>query len=157
MFRRRRTKRREYTSPAHLSGFGWSAGGIIIGRAITERPDLFGAAIIGVGALDRLRQETTANGVTNINEFGTTRTEPGFQALFVMSAYAHVGNRTPCPAVLLLTGTNNPRVVPWQVTKMAARQQAATTSGKPVLLRVEYGGGHQGGPRKSSSWNRRLT
>jgi prolyl oligopeptidase len=65
-----------YTSPAQLSGFGASAGGIMIGRAITERPDLFGSAIIDVGCLDMLRQETTANGVPNIPEFGSTKTKP---------------------------------------------------------------------------------
>ena len=95
--------------------------------------------------MDMLRQETTANGVTNINEFGSTKTKPGFESLYAMSAYAHVKHHTLYPAVLLLTGTNDPRVDPWQVTKMTARLQAATSSGKPILLRVQYGGGHQGG------------
>jgi prolyl oligopeptidase len=125
--------------------FGGSAGGILIGRAITERPDLFGSAIIMVGVLDTLRFETTANGVPNIPEFGSTKTKPGFDALYVMSAYAHVKDLTPYPGVLLLTGINDPRVDPWQPAKMAARLQAATSSGKPILLRVDYGGGHGGG------------
>jgi prolyl oligopeptidase len=62
-----------------------------------------------------------------------------------MSAYAHVKDHTPYPVVLLLTGINDPRVDSWQPAKMGARLQAATTSGKPVLLRVDYGGGHGGG------------
>ncbi len=132
----------KYTSPARLSGLGASAGGILIGRAVTERPDLFGAAIISVGWSDMLRTETTSNGVPNIAEFGSTKTEQGFRELYAMSAYYHVRDTTAYPAVLLSTGANDPRVDPWQSAKMAARLQAATTSGKPVLLRVDYEGGH---------------
>jgi len=135
----------KYTSPGRLSGFGASAGGILIGRAITERPHLFGAAIIGVGLLDMLRFETTENGFGNIGEFGSTKTEAGFQALYAMSAYHHVKAQTAYPAILLYTGINDPRVDPWEPAKMTARLQAATTSGKPVLLRVDYAGGHGGG------------
>jgi prolyl oligopeptidase len=136
---------RKYTSPARLAGTGGSAGGILIGRAITERPDLFGAAIIDVGMLDALRTETSANGETNIPEFGTVKTEEGFKALYTMSAYHQVKDQTPYPAVLLTTGMNDPRVDPWEPGKMTARLQAATSSGKPVLLRIDYGGGHGGG------------
>jgi prolyl oligopeptidase len=135
---------KKYTSPAHLAGWSGSAGGILIGRAITERPDLFGAAIISSGILEALRSETTANGVPNIPEFGSTKTEAGFKALYAMSAYHHVKDRTPYPAVLLMAGINDPRVDPWESAKMAARLQAATSSGKPILPRVEYAGGHAG-------------
>jgi prolyl oligopeptidase len=135
---------KKYTSPAHLAGQGQSAGGILIGRAITERPELFGAAVIGSGLLDALRSETTANGVGNMPEFGSTKTEDGFKALDAMSAYHHVQDRTPYPAVLLTVGINDPRVDPWESAKMTARLQAATSSGKPVLLRVDYAGGHGG-------------
>lgn len=133
-----------YTSPERLSGAGGSAGGILIGRAITERPDLFVAADIQVGLLDALRNETTANGVPNIPELGSTKTEAGFQALYAMSAYHHVENGTRYPAVLIETGINDPRVDPWESAKMTARLQAATISGKPILLRVDYAGGHGG-------------
>jgi prolyl oligopeptidase len=133
---------KKYTSPAHLAGDGRSAGGILIGRAITERPDLFGAAIMVSGVLDALRYETTANGVGNVPEFGSTQTEDGFKALYAMSAYHHVKDRTAYPAVLITAGINDPRVDPWESAKMTARLQAATSSGKPVLLRVDYGGGH---------------
>ena len=134
----------KYTSPQRLAGTGTSAGGILIGRAITERPDLFGAAIDSVGCSDMLRMETTANGIPNIDEFGSTKTEEGYKALYAMSAYHHVLDHTAYPAVLLETGANDPRVDPWEMAKMAARLQAATASGKPVLLRVEYEGGHAG-------------
>jgi prolyl oligopeptidase len=134
----------KYTSPASLAGEGGSAGGILIGRTITERPDVLGAAIDVVGCSDMLRAETTANGVPNIAEFGSTKTEDGFKTLYAMSAYHHIQDRTAYPAVLLETGINDPRVDPWHMAKMAARLQAATTSGRPVLLRVEYAGGHGG-------------
>ena len=133
----------KYTSPARLGGSGTSAGGILIGRAITSRPDLFAAAIDWVGASDMLRMETTANGVPNIPEFGSVKTKAGFDALYEMSAYAHIKDHTAYPAALFMTGANDPRVDPWEMDKMAARMQAATSSGKPVLLRVNYAGGHQ--------------
>lgn len=140
----------KYTSPAHLAGEGVSAGGILIGRAITSRPDLFAAAIDVVGLSDTLRSETTQNGETNIPELGSTKTEDGFKALYAMSSYDHVEDKTAYPAVLLETGMNDPRVAPWEMGKMTARLQAATSSGKPVLLRVDFAGGHgmMGGTRQ---------
>ncbi len=136
---------KNYTSRARMAGTGASAGGILIGRASTERPDLFGAAIIDVGMLDTVRLETSANGETNIPEMGTVKTEEGFRNLFAMSSYLHVKDGTSYPAILLTTGMNDPRVDPWMPGKMTARLQAATSSGKPVLLRVDFGGGHGGG------------
>jgi prolyl oligopeptidase len=132
----------KYTSPAHLSGMGTSAGGITIGRAITSRPDLFGAAIDWVGMSDTVRSETSANGLPNVPEFGSVKSKAGFEALYAMSPYDHVKKGTAYPAVLLMTGANDPRVDPWQMDKMAARLQAATSSAKPILLRVDYHGGH---------------
>jgi prolyl oligopeptidase len=132
----------QYTSPAHLGGLGTSAGGITIGRTITTRPDLFAAAIDWVGMSDSLRFQTTQNGETNIPEFGSVKTKAGFKALYAMSPYSHVKKGTAYPAVLLMTGANDPRVDPWQMDKMAARLEAATSSGKPILLRVSYHQGH---------------
>lgn len=146
---------KKYTSPAHLAGQGFSGGGILIGRAITERPDLFGAAIDEAGCSDMLRFETEPNGVPNASEFGTTKTKDGFEALYAMSAYHHIKDGTPYPAVLLRTGLNDPIVSPWHMLKMTARLQAATTSRKPVLLRVEYGAGHGdlgGTQRQQQEW-----
>jgi len=135
---------KKYTSRARLAGMGVSAGGILIGRAITSRPDLFAAAIDKVGLSDTLRYEQTQNGETNIPELGSVKTEAGFKALYAMSAYAHVKQGMAYPAVLLETGMNDPRVDPWQMAKMSARLEAATSSDKPVLLRVDYAGGHGG-------------
>ena len=132
----------KYTSPSKLGGEGVSAGGILIGRTLTSQPDLFAAAIDKVGMSDTLRSELTQNGQTNIPEFGSVETDEGFHALYEMSAYAHIKDGTAYPAILLETGINDPRVDPWEMAKMTARLQAATTSGKPVLLRVDYAGGH---------------
>jgi prolyl oligopeptidase len=138
----------KYTSPAHLSGLGGSAGGILIGNSIAERPDLFGAAIDQVGDNNTLRAETTSNGVPNIPEFGSVKTEEGFKALLAMDAYHKVKDGVKYPAVLLTTGINDPRVEPWMSAKMAARLQAASVSGKPILLRIDYDAGHGFGSTK---------
>ena len=139
----------KYTSPAHLAGEGTSAGGITIGGAITQRPNLFGAALIRVGDSDSLRSELMASGPANIPEFGTVKEPDGFKALYGMDAFQHVKPKTAYPAVLLTTGVNDPRVAPWQAAKMAARLQASTSSGKPVLLRVDYDAGHGMGSTKT--------
>jgi prolyl oligopeptidase len=140
---------KKYTSPAHLAGEGMSAGGITVGRAITERPDLFGAALIEVGFTDALRGELEESGPGDIPEWGTVKEPDGFKGLYEMSAYAHVKEGTPYPAVMLTAGKNDPRVAPWESAKMTARLQAATTSGKPILLRLDYEAGHGIGSTKT--------
>ncbi len=132
----------KYTSPAKLGILGGSAGGILVGRAMTDRPDLFAAVVPAVGALDTVRQESTPNGVPNIPEFGSVKTEAGFKALLEMSTYAKINDRTAYPAVLLTHGVNDPRVEVWESTKAAARLMAATSSNKPVLMRLDYDAGH---------------
>jgi prolyl oligopeptidase len=139
----------KYTSVTHLAGEGTSAGGVTIGGAITQRPDLFGAALIRVGDSDSLRSELMASGPANIPEFGTVKEADGFKALYAMDAYQHVKPNTQYPAILLTTGVNDPRVAPWQAAKMTARLQASTSSGKPILLRVDYDAGHGIGSTKS--------
>jgi prolyl oligopeptidase len=131
-----------YTSSRRLCGHGRSAGGILIGRAVTERPDLFAAAHIGVGCTDMIRFETTKNGPPNIPEFGTVTDEAGFRGLLAMSTLHQIRDGAAYPAVVLTHGINDPRVAPWQSAKTAARFQEATTSGKPVLLRIDYHAGH---------------
>ena len=138
-----------YTSKELIAGQGGSAGGILIGRAITERPDLYAAALIGVGVLDAIRFETTTNGVPNIPEFETVKNEDGFKGLLAMSSYHHVKDGVEYPAVLLTHGMNDPRVEPWMSAKMTARLQAATGSNKPILFRVEFGAGHGVGSTRS--------
>jgi prolyl oligopeptidase len=139
----------KYTSPAKLAGEGVSAGGILIGRAITERPDLFAVAIPRVGCLNQVRFETTPSGVINIPEFGSCETEAGFQALYEMDAFLHVRDGVSYPAMLITHGITDPRVEPWQSAKFAARVQAASASNKPVLLQIDYEAGHGIGSTKT--------
>jgi prolyl oligopeptidase len=139
---------KRYTSAKHLAGQGRSAGGILIGGAITQRPDLFAAAVNNVGVSDMLRAENLPAGLLNIPEFGSVRTKEGFDALYAMSSYHHVKDGVAYPAMLLTTGMNDPRVESWQPAKMAARLQAATASAAPILLRVDYDAGHGIGSTK---------
>jgi prolyl oligopeptidase len=145
----------KYTATPRLAIMGGSAGGIFVGRSITERPDLFGAAIDEVPVSDMLRMEFSENGVPNIPEFGSVKTEEGFKALYAMSSYHWVKDGTAYPAVLVNTGINDPRVDAWQAAKMAARLQAASTSGKPVLLRIDYDAGHGIGSTKKQAYEER--
>ena len=137
-----------YTSPAKLGGIGTSAGGILIGGALTQRPDLFTLAICDVGVMNPLRAEQGANGPGNTPEFGSVKAPDGFKALYAMDAYHHVKDGTAYPAVLLITGANDPRVDSWELFKMTARLQAATSSKNPVLLRIDYDAGHGMGSSK---------
>jgi prolyl oligopeptidase len=139
----------KYTTSKRLVGEGGSAGGITVGRAMTLRPDLFGVILDHVGLSDTLRFETEPNGPPNVVELGSVKSEDGFHGLYAMSPYEHIVPGTAYPAVMFLTGANDPRVAPWHMMKMAARTQAATSSGKPVLLRIEYDAGHGMGSNRS--------
>jgi len=145
----------QYTAPKYLAGRGGSAGGITVGGALTWRPDLFGVILDQVGISDTLRVELTPNGPPNILEMGSVQTEEGFHGLYAMGAYFHVRDGTAYPAVLFTTGANDPRVAPWQMTKMAARVQAAARGDRPVLLRIDYDAGH--GMGSTAGQNEMLT
>lgn len=138
-----------YTSTPRLAINGGSAGGILVGRAMTTRPDLFAVAVPQVGVLNALRSENSANGVPNIPEFGTVKDEQQFNSLLEMDALQHVRDGVKYPATLITTGINDPRVAPWESFKFTARLQAATASGKPVLLRIDYASGHGVGSTKT--------
>jgi len=133
---------RKYTSPKRLAIGGRSAGGIAVGRAMTERPDLFGAVVTGVGWSNPLRYVVEPNGFGEEPEWGAIADPQGYRALRSIDSYQSVQDNTRYPAVLLTTGVTDPRVAPFHVAKMAARLQAATISGKPVLLRVDFDAGH---------------
>ena len=132
----------DYTSPAHLAGEGTSAGGILIGGAITHAPALFAAALDVVGMSNALRSEFSPNGPANIPEFGTVTTPDGFKALYAMDAIQHVRSGTAYPAVMLCTGINDRRVPPWELGKFAAALRTATASGRPIVMRIDYDAGH---------------
>lgn len=131
-----------YTSHRQAAVIGGSAGGITVGRLLTERPDLVAAVVSMVGVSDAMRSEFSPNGPPNIPEFGSVKDEEGFHGLIAMDAYQHVHDGVKYPAVLLTTGLHDPRVAPWEPAKMTARLQAATASKNPVLLRVEADAGH---------------
>jgi prolyl oligopeptidase len=131
-----------YTQPGLLAGEGGSAGGIPSGGALVRRPDLFAAMVMRVAITNALRAELTENGPPNVMEFGSATTEDGFNGLLIIDSYQRVRDGTAYPAVLLTSGANDPRVVVWMAMKMAARLQVATSSDKPILLRLEEQGGH---------------
>lgn len=131
-----------YATPKTLAVMGTSAGGIFVGRSVTSAPQLFAAAVFDVGSLDTVREEESANGATNVSEFGTYKNPDEFKALLEMSTYQHITDGTAYPGVLLVHGMNDPRVDVWNSGKTAARLQAATSSGKPILLRLDLQAGH---------------
>jgi prolyl oligopeptidase len=139
----------KYTAPERLAIGGRSAGGITVGRALTERPELFAAVIDGVGWSNPLRYVAEQNGYGEEPEWGAIREESGYRALKLIDSYQAVQDRVAYPAVLLTTGVTDPRVAPFHVAKMAARLQAATSSGKPILLRVDFDAGHGIGSTRS--------
>jgi len=131
-----------YTNPMRLAIEGGSNGGLLMGAALTQRPGLFRAVVAHVGIFDMLRVEGTPNGLFNTTEFGSVKDPEQFRALHAYSPYHRVADGTAFPAVLFLTGKNDPRVDPWQSRKMVARLQAATSCGAPVLLRTSAHSGH---------------
>jgi prolyl oligopeptidase len=131
-----------YTEPSRLSGWGTSAGGILISRAITERPDLYAAAICNVGCANAMRLEFSSNGPVNIPEFGTVKDSVECKALYEMDGMQHVVKGIKYPALICIGGWNDPRVVPWEPAKFAAALQNASSSGKPAIMKVNYDNGH---------------
>jgi prolyl oligopeptidase len=131
-----------FASPRTMGIMGTSAGGIFVGRSVTTAPQLFAAAIFNVGVMDAVRAEDSANGITNISEFGSARDPKEYASVLEMSTYHHIQDGTAYPAVMLVHGLNDPRVDVWHSGKAAARLQAASTSGKPILLRLDAQAGH---------------
>lgn len=131
-----------YTRPARLAIEGGSNGGLLMGAAFTQRPDLFGAVVSHVGIYDMLRVELSPNGEFNITEFGTVKDPEQFRALYAYSPYHHVADGAAYPPILFMTGANDPRVDPMQSRKMTARLQAATSGKQRVLLRTSSSSGH---------------
>jgi prolyl oligopeptidase len=131
-----------YTSPAHLAIMGGSNGGLLMGAALTQRPDLFRAVVSYVGIYDMLRVELDPNGAFNVTEFGSVKDPDQFKALYAYSPYHHVKPGTAYPAILMPTGENDHRVNPMQSRKMIALLQASTSSDRPILLRTSSSAGH---------------
>ncbi len=136
-----------FTSPEHLAIRGGSNGGLLVGSALTQRPDLFAAVLCGVPDLDMVRFFTfeQTNNEPALLEYGNAALPEQFAFLRRYSPYQAVRDRTPYPAVLISTGDLDTRVSPLQGRKMTARLQAATSSDRPVILRYDPRRGHAGG------------
>ncbi|MCP4603144.1 MAG: S9 family peptidase [Proteobacteria bacterium] len=135
----------KYTTPKKLAIEGGSNGGLLMAAMITQHPKAARTVISHVGIYDMLRVELSPNGKFNIPEYGTVEDVEQFKALYAYSPYHKVKDGVPYPAVLLLTGANDPRVDPMHSRKMTARLQKATSSKLPVLLRTSSTTGHGGG------------
>ncbi len=133
---------RKYTSKDRLAIEGGSNGGLLMGVALTQHPDLFRAVVAHVGVYDMLRFELHSNGLFSVTEFGTVKNAEHFKAMYAYSPYHRVADGTAYPGVLLTTGINDNRVPPYESWKMAARLQAATSSLRPILLWTSFTSGH---------------
>jgi len=141
-----------FTSSEHLAINGGSAGGILVGRALTDRPDLFAAVISEVGSMNPLRSEESPNGPVNAPEFGTVKDSTECMALLEMDSFHALKEGTKYPATLITAGMNDPRVIVWQPAKFAARMQAVNASDQPVLFLVDYEAGHGIGDSKTKGF-----
>lgn len=133
-------------SRARLGLMGGSNGGLLVGTVLTQRPEVAGAVVCAVPVLDMLRSETTPNGAFNVTESGTVRDPEMFVLLRGYSPYHNVRDGAAYPAVLFTAGEFDPRVEAFHAKKMTARLQAATSSDRPILLRMESGGHGIGQP-----------
>jgi len=133
-----------YTKPERLAIRGGSNGGLLVGAALTQRPDLFRAVICAVPLLDMVRYHLFGSGKTWIPEYGSSEDAAQAKTLFAYSPYHRVKGGTKYPAVLMMSADADDRVDPMHARKMAALLQASSTSGLPVLLRIEPHSGHGG-------------
>lgn len=132
----------KYVSKDNIAAWGASAGGITIGKAVTEKPDLFKAVMIKAGMLNATRSEFGTGGKNNIKEFGTVNDSLEFKALMEMDAYQHLQKNKKYPAFLLITGLNDSRISSWETTKFAARLQEVNASNHPTILKTNFDSGH---------------
>jgi prolyl oligopeptidase len=131
-----------YTSPAKLAISGGSNGGLLVGAALTQRPDLYAAVVCSYPLLDMVRYHKFLVAGYWVPEYGSADKPEQFPFLYAYSPYHHVKAGTKYPAVLFITGDSDTRVAPLHARKMAALLQASTGSGKPVLLHYDTKAGH---------------
>lgn len=138
----------KFTSASKLTATGTSSGGLLIGGAITRRPELFGAAFMRVPVANLMRFEKTEGGPANVPEYGTLERSDDARFLLASDPYHRIREKVRYPAIVVTGGAHDVRVPVWQPGKFVARMQSATTGG-PVLFRVETGAGHGLGSRRS--------
>ena len=135
-----------YTTPEKMGIQGGSNGGLLVGATLTQRPDLFSAALPAVGVLDMLRYHTpSANARAWSSDYGLSENKDEFEALYAYSPLHNTKPGTCYPATLVTTGDHDDRVVPWHSYKFAAQLQADQSCDNPILLRVETRAGHGAG------------
>lgn len=132
-----------YTKNDRLAIHGGSNGGLLMGAAVTQRPDLFSAVLCGVPLLDMVRYHLFGSGKTWISEYGSADDAEQFKALYAYSPYHHVEAGKKYPSILMLSADSDDRVDPLHARKFTAAMQAASAGG-PVLLRIERNSGHSG-------------
>lgn len=130
------------TSTPKLVIGGRSNGGLLVGACIMQRPDLFGAAVPGVGVMDMLRFHKFTIGWSWVSDYGSPDDPEDFKYLFAYSPYHNIRKGTAYPATLVVTGDHDDRVVPGHSYKFAAALQAAQSGPAPVLIRIDVRGGH---------------
>lgn len=136
---------KKYTSPSKLSIVGGSNGGLLVGAALTQRPDLYQAVVCWHPLLDMLRYDKFMEAQFWVSEYGTATNPEQFKWLYAYSPYQHVKPGVKYPAVLFMSGDGDTRVAPLHARKMAALLQADTASDRPILLRYELKAGHSAG------------
>jgi prolyl oligopeptidase len=133
-----------YTRPERLAIKGGSNGGLLVGAAMIQRPDLFGVALPAVGVMDMLRFHRFTVGASWVNDYGSSDDPEQFKALYAYSPYHTLKDGTRYPATLVTTADTDDRVVPAHSFKFAARLQEAHAGETPVLIRISTRAGHGG-------------
>ena len=138
--------RERYTRPQKLGIHGRSNGGLLVGAALTQRPELFGAALPAVGVLDMLRYHTaSANARQWSSDYGLSEDPDQFKALYAYSPVHNVKKGMCYPPTLITTADHDDRVVPWHSYKFAAALQSVQICSNPILIRIETRAGHGAG------------
>ena len=142
-----------YTKAKKIGIIGSSHGGMITAAAMTEKPELFGAAVINVGVLDVLRFEQSEAGAyfTNTSEFGTVKKEVEFKNMLSYSPFHTINEAVNYPSTLIITGTNDTRVPPYHSYKFAGKLQNGLNQKNPILLWTQENEGHYGASQYNSS------
>ena len=135
----------KYTSPQHFAITGRSNGGLLMGAAMTQHPELFGAIVCGYPLLDMLRYQKFEQGPHWTTEYGSADDDKQFFYLLKYSPYQNVKAGTEYPAILFFTGDSDTRVDPLHARKMTALMQESSKSARPILLHYSLSGGHSAG------------
>jgi len=141
----------KYTSTSKLAIGGGSNGGLLVGAAMTQRPDLFGAAVPAVGVMDMLRFQKFTIGWAWVSDYGSSENAEEFKALYAYSPLHNIKSGTAYPATLVTTADHDDRVWPGHSFKFAATLQAAQAGSAPILIRIETKAGHGAGKPTSKT------